>query len=625
MGLGKGGQFFLLHKTPPGFQDWRIMKRMILLAILVGAVLPAQAGEPLADLIAKVSSIAFPGRGMNEAEQKLAEELATHGTAAADLLIPLLKSESEDVRQLAGYCLLDLPAGALLERHLPSLMEACEKERNWLPNAIADIESDEAVAFLAKEFRKDPQTQAQIDHALIRTCPRSIEPLLKQFEAAGEDEDEFLDSLVHLWTEMGEKAASAVPQLLAIALNEKAPLFRRQNAIRYLGAIGPAAKESFPKLKELVAASPDPFAEVVREAIADSRTAEAADLLLVDAIAVARAGEGARFFGGIAELGVKAAHLGERLAELLDDPDANVRAGACAALGYTGRLDLWPVLARALKDQDWRVAYSACLSLARLKAKGALPSLKVAAESHWYPRVRFTAKYAEHQILGTEVPSDIPDHVAYGAERGLGDLQFGSFDGTDRRLSPMDEASVEKLGVVSSLATVLPWSRREWLGPDQKTFEELHPRLHTAIAEETKKARDGDWGECRLRGMAERGETTLVALSAGEWVGGLFAVTKEGKASLIVDENVYELIDWNGRLIALVGMWHMGMDEGRALEITQTDGVWSAKFLHAMPGCPWSGGVLPDGRLFANCEGGAVAIGKDGRFEYLGGGTGRGQ
>ena len=68
---------------------------MILLAILVGAVLPAQAGEPLADLIAKVSSIAFPGRGMNEAEQKLAEELATHGTAAADLLIPLLNPKSE--------------------------------------------------------------------------------------------------------------------------------------------------------------------------------------------------------------------------------------------------------------------------------------------------------------------------------------------------------------------------------------------------------------------------------------------------------------------------------------------------------------------------------------------------
>ncbi len=605
------------------------MKRMILPLILVGAVLPAQAGEPLADLIAKISSVASPGNGMDEAEQKLAEDLATHGTAAADLLIPLLKVESGDVRQLAGYCLLDLPAGALLERHLPALMEACRVEREWLPNAIADIGSEEAAAFLAEEFRKKPQTHAQIDHALIRICPRSIEPLLKEFEAAGEDEDEFFRYLILLWTEMGENAAPAVPRLLAIALDEEAPFYRRQNAIRYLGAIGPAAEKTFPKLGELVAAWPDRFGDAVREAIAASRTAEAADLLLVNAIADARAGsgagEGARFFGGIAELGVKAAHLGDRLAELLDDPDANVRSGACAALGYTGRLDLWPVLARALKDQDWRVAYSACLSLARLQAKGALPSLRAAAESHWYPRVRFTAIYAQHQILGTEVPLEVPAHVGHGTGRGIEEIQFGSFEETDSGLSPMDEASVEKLGVVSPLATVLPWSRSEWSDPQRKTFEELHPRLFGAIAAKTKKAKNGHWSDCRLTGMVERGDTTLVALSAGEWVGGLFAVSKEGEASLMVADDVHELIDWNGRLIALVGMWHMGMDEGKALEITQKDGVWSAKFLYAMPGCPWSGGVLPDGRLFANCEGGAVAISQDGRFEYLGGGTGRGQ
>jgi HEAT repeat protein len=600
------------------------MKRIILLVILVGAVLPAQAGEPLADLIAKVSSMASPGHGMNEAEEKLAEELAAHGTAAADLLIPLLKSESEDVRQLALHCLGELPADSVLDAHLPALMEANE-EHGFSPDGIAAIESDAAVHLLAKEFRKALPFEHLVGEALLRMGPRSVVPLLKEFNEAGEEEESFLDELAGLWKKLGDGAESAVPLLLAIALNEEAPLFRRQNAIRYLGAIGPTAEKSFPKLGELVAAGPDRFGDAVREAIAASRTAEAADLLLVDAIAVARAGEGARFFGGFAELGVKAAHLGDRLAELLDDPDANVRTGACAALGYTGRLDLWPVLARALKDQDWRVAYSACISLARLQAKGALPSLRAAAESHWYPRVRFTAIYAEHQILGTEVPLEVPAHVGHGAKRGLDGVQFGSFDSTDYGLSPMDEASVAKLGVFSSLATVMPWSRAEWLSPEQKTFEELHPKLYGAIAEETKKAKNGHWGECRLKGMVERGESTLVALSAGEWVGGLFAVTKEGKASLIVDENVHELIDWNGRLIALVGMWHMGMDEGRALEITQKNGVWSAKFLYAMPGCPWSGGVLPDGRLFANCEGGAVAVGKDGRFEYLGGGTGRGQ
>jgi hypothetical protein len=279
MSLGKGGQFFLLHKPPAGFHDRRMMKRMILLAILVGAVLPARAGEPLANLIAKVSSIASPGRGMNEAEQKLAEELATHGTAAADLLIPLLKSESEDVRQLALHCLGQLPADSVLDAHLPALMEAYD-EHGFSPDEIAAIQSDAAVRLFAKEFRKVLPFEHRVGDTLLRMGPRSVVPLLKEFEDAGEEEESFFDELADLWKKMGDKAGAAVPLLLAIAVERDAPLHRRLNAIRYLGAIGPAAEASFPKLKELGAGQPDPFAKVVRAAIADSRTEEAAELVL---------------------------------------------------------------------------------------------------------------------------------------------------------------------------------------------------------------------------------------------------------------------------------------------------------------------------------------------------------
>jgi hypothetical protein len=256
-----------------------IMKRMILLAILVGAVLPTQAGEPLADLIAKVSSVASAGRGMDEAEQKLAEELATHGTAAADLLIPLLKSESEDVRKLALHCLGQLPVDSVLDAHLPALMEAYE-EHGLSPDEIAAIESCAAVHLLAKEFRKVLPFEHRVGDTLLRMGPRSVVPLLKEFEDAGEDEESFLNELADLWKEMGDKAEGAVPLLLAIAVEEEAPLHRRLHAIRYLGAIGPAAEASFPKLKELGSGQPDRFAKVVRDAIGDSRTEEAAELVL---------------------------------------------------------------------------------------------------------------------------------------------------------------------------------------------------------------------------------------------------------------------------------------------------------------------------------------------------------
>jgi hypothetical protein len=65
----------------------------------------------------------------------------------------------------------------------------------------------------------------------------------------------------------------------------------------------------------------------------------------------------------------------------------------------------------------------------------------------------------------------------------------------------------------------------------------------------------------------------------------------------------------------------MGMDRGAVHEVFLEDGKWKARFLYALPGCPVSGGLFPDGRLVANCYGGAVAISKDGRFEYLGSGN----
>lgn len=589
------------------------MKRMILVGVLLGPVPDSQAAEPLDDLIAKVSSVASPGNGMNEVEQKLAEELAVHGTAAADLLIPLLKSESEDVRQLAGYCLLDLPAGALLERHLPALIEACEVEREWLPNAIADIESEEAVAFLAKEFRKDPETEAQIDHALIRTCPRSIEPLLEEFEAAGEDEEEFLNGLAHLWKEMAEKAEPAVPLLLAIAVDEKAPLHRRINAIRYLGAIGPAAEETFPKLKELATGDANPLFEAVGEAIASSRTADAAELMLPQALAAARQDGEIYLFRDIADLGREAATVGDALVELLDDPEPSVRLGACLTLGYTTRLDLWPHLVRALKDKDWRVSFAACSSLGQLKAKGAEASLDALAKSHWYPRVSHAALAARFLVQGKEPPEEISRHVGFGSG---GEAFFFDFSSLDRHLQPMDEA---KLGLASpSQRRLVPWGTEEDLNTGAETFMSLHPRLHKAISA-LPDARS--WGGiCRFVSLLERKDVTFVALAAGEWVGGLFAVSAGGEAGTVLKKDITALMEWNGRIVTLSGMDHMGMDEGAVHEVVLKDGKWAAAFLHALPGCPRSGGLLPDGRLVANCNGGAVAIARDGSFEYLGSG-----
>ncbi len=398
-----------------------------------------------------------------------------------------------------------------------------------------------------------------------------------------------------------------------MASDENAPLHRRLNAIRYLGAIGPSSKSTFPKLRELATEDANPLSDAVGKAIAGSRTAEAAELMLPQALAAARHDGELYLFRDIADLGKDAATLGDRLVELLDDPDPAVRLGACLTLGHTTRLDLWPHLARALKDRDWRVSFAACSSLGHLKAKGAEASLDALARSHWYPRVRHAALAARFRVQGKEAPEEHSRHVGFDSSD---ENFFFHFSSGDLHLKPMDEVT---LGIPSpSERQFVPWGSEEDQGSGMETFMTLHPRLHKAIsASPDAKA----WGSiCRFVDLLEKKDVTLVALAAGEWVGGLFAVSASGEVSTVLKEDIVALLEWDGRIVTLSGMNHMGMDEGAVHEVVLKDGKWTAVYLYALPGCPRSGGLLPDGRLVANCQGGAVAIAKDGTFEYLGSG-----
>lgn len=597
------------------------MKRLVSLMLLIGPTAWAETAADLSELIARIEKTANPGNGMNQAEQELARQLAPHRTAAADLLLPFLKSGDKEIRQLAAYCILELPPGSLMKRHLPDLMAACRKERNWLPGAIAAIGSEDALRFLAEDFRRHPQTGAQIDHALIRTAPRSIPHLLREFREAAKDETDFFDELQSVLMAMEDKAKDAVAPLHAIALDDDEPVFRRKRAIGCLGSIGPPAKDIFPMLEASAEDQPEWFAAAVDDAIMKSRTGGAAAGLLRRALAQALH-EGELYgFRDLAELGEEAGIIGDQLVGLLDDKDPNVRLGACRTLGYTNRLDLWPHLTRALKDRDWRVSFSACLGLARWQAKGSLPSLEWLAENHWYPRVRHTAKYAIQRIHGTTPtdeqelqivsPIDSPDTIRSFFAFGFG----GNMEGAS-----LDEAAMAKLRIERPSVKPIVWDVPGDDSAELETFRTLYPELHSAICEADPKGKTGQWGNlCRLTGMLEQDGTTLVAFSAGEWVGGLLSIPAKGEASLLLNENIYQLLDWNGTLVTLSGIYHMGMVDGTVHEIAQENGRWVAKFLHALPGCPWNGGLLPDGRLFANCSDGAVAIGKDGRFEYLSG------
>ncbi len=333
--------------------------------------------ESLDQRIDQIPAVASPGVGMNQAEQELGYKIQKHGTAAADALVPLLTTDDEDIYDLVAYCINDLNADYLKPRHLDPIAKAARQNRSWLPNAIADINTPEAIEFLAKDFRRAPQTMAQIDNALERRAPESILPLIREFRQATEAETEFMDALVPLFKDCGTRASEAVAPLLEISLDETQAAFRRLAAIKLLGAIGPSSRTTFPELQKLAKKNQDVFGEPVQDAIASSRTPEAADILLPPVISATRAEQNYYALGDFAtELGHAAKHLAPELAKHLNDPDPYLRLGACRSLGHLGDPSVWPQLIEKLESQNWQIAYSAVLSLTQLGAVESQPALE---------------------------------------------------------------------------------------------------------------------------------------------------------------------------------------------------------------------------------------------------------
>ena len=572
---------------------------------------------------------------MNDEEGALAKDIAKYGAAAADALVGMLDSTDAETYQLITYCLFSLKKEDFRPRHLEPMAIAASRRRDWLPNAIADIDTDEAAEFLARDFRRAPQTMAQIDNALERMAPRSIPPLLSEFRRASEDESGFLQGLTAVFSDCGPRASSAVEPLTTIALDSSQPAFRRKAAIKYLGAIGPPSQKSFPELRALAGREAGQFALVIEDAIAGSRTSDAADLLIDKAIDEARTKGETNYFREIAtEIGPAGSHLAGRLVELLDNRDANVRLGACRTLGYLGKIDVWPHLGRMLKAEDWRIAHSAALSLTQLGAEGGRPLLESCRENHWYPRVRHVADYALRRLAGgdaTEIDSKRLGPATHGAKL---EAAFDSYDWKDEFLKPLDDLShlalpVRKEKPESILYFARPENEEyakvlEAMEGGRRTLEISHSDIYRAILAGAPEAVE-QWKRLerfgpRVIAMVEEADTTVVAIAAGEWHGGIFVVKKGEPAKLVYGGFIRFMFRWNREIVVLSGLTHMGIDQGAVYRIAPDGDGWQARFLYALPGCPQFGCVLADGRLLANCMGGAVAITPDGEFEYLGSG-----
>ena len=602
------------------------------------AAIPPDIGESnqesLDQLIAQIPSVASPGTGINQAEQKFSIKIQEYGTAAADALVPLLATNDEDAYDLVAYCRNNLNSDSLQERHLDPIAKAARQNHSWLPNAIADINTPEAIDFLAKDFRRAPQTMAQIDNALERCAPESILPLIRKFRQAAESETEFMDALVPLFKDCGKRASQAVAPLLEISLDETQAPFRRLAAIKLLGAIGPSSRTTFPELQKLAQKNQDVFGEPVQDAISSSRTPEAADILLEPAISTTRTEQNYYALRDFAtRLGHAAKHLAPELAKHLDDPDPHLRLGACRSLGYLGDPGVWPQLVEKLESQNWQVAYSAALSLTQLGAVESRPALEKCRAHFWFPRVKHAADYALRRLAG-EVPTKLDfERLGSSFNTSIED-SYNTFDFANRTLWPLNDLGEIPLATGKNkghleLYFALPPDDDFWIEIREQQkgdgcLQTDAPEIFQSLLREMPDDAEG-WKNNDLNGpwiqMIRFSKTTFVFLNSHGKESGVYIIENGQSPKNISSEITKSMTLWNEEIVLTEGWTHMGIDIGNISRTLKKDGVWTVDPWLPLPGYPESSGILKDGRLFANCSDGAIALTKEGIFEYLGSGT----
>lgn len=214
--------------------------------------------------ISALIAAAEPGLGISSKGQAVSKAVLGFGDAAVPALLPLLKDERRDVRDLASYTLRDAP---VREEHLEPLIASRLKGDGWIAPAIARIGSPRAIEFLVSELRKEPENGTQLTWAFEVLGAKGVPYLVKLYDCSSQCDEKVLGVGAYILSELGDKAKDAIDPLLAIAEDARRDRTGRRGAIQALGSIGPSAAPVVERLKAIAARDPEGFEESVTGAM----------------------------------------------------------------------------------------------------------------------------------------------------------------------------------------------------------------------------------------------------------------------------------------------------------------------------------------------------------------------
>jgi len=576
---------------------------LFLIGISPLAATPTQEETEIAALTKELVEAATADAGVGKTIQDISKKFAAYDQGKViEALLPLLKHEKDGVPDKTSYVISDCRKG-LKPEHLNPLIDGFRNGGRWLPGTIAAFGTDQAAEFLAKEFRSNPEIYGQVDSSLMRMGEKAVPFLLKEFDEADPEREpryfegmRFLFKGDHIYDGMKDKAKSAIPHLLKIAESEDSDLIRRREAIMMIGCVGKAAMPYFPRLQALSQKDPEKFGDAVNKALIASETSVTAKILAdqVDA------GADQSTVHEIASLGLEAQNVGPRVVGWLSHPNWEIRVMAASTLGAIGYKDARKTLEELLSSQsDWRLAYNATKSLAKLRAIESIPALEEASRNHWFPIVRNGAKDAL-KILQQD---EIPEKNAFWSDLELADYAF-----VDRNKLVVKEGEI---------ADLKPWKSGSGQRSHFMEFKMRQPALAKKFIEV--RATNGE-GMLDLGSMIEfpMSEGVLLGASAGEWTGGLQYAPVKGEQRRLLQANISGIEEWKGRTLVASGIYHMGMNEGILHKVVVEGENATLVPWFILPGEPRSLWVTEDEKLVIACIGGTIVFSDEGKFRYYG-------
>ena len=476
-------------------------------------------------------------------------------------LMGLLDVDDRRSRDIAAHALGRLRARTAI----PALVEHLA-DTGWAGWALGAIADPAAIPPLVERLELHGAADA-----LVRIGRPGIEALTRVLVDPREKPERRRSALNALTMVDSEDDVSAAVSVLRRALST-ADADSKRHIMAVTRSFGPAASELIPEIRE------------IRSRSKRQEDREDLTVLLVRLGDAASAGQFAERMWTdsssthmlLGDLGPTAIASVPTLLEVMRKGSWSQMADAAHALGLIRDPRASEALIEALAVPSWKVNLEAARALGRIgpaALEAALP-LKAVSELHWSEIVRKHALLALRRIAGAHVPEGarhgvsqvVADHREEGTENhGLG------CEPTDSTHAALDEPPRRQLSVGGVWLNVddsfLPVPAQTSPLPSSAVLPPLNVLPHQIIFEV-----DNGW---------------LVARDAGEWGGDINFVRRDGHVKTVFGRNCQGFVRLDGKLFALTGLAHLGMDGGALVELSVEGDAWHATPVVELPHAPW--------------------------------------